>query len=63
MINIEKADNIEKEYLQCTSCLKSKDDSKIFKIVIGKNINQITIIGLCEECMCNLSNNLQNFSQ
>ena len=26
MINIEKTDNIEQEYLQCSSCLKCNDD-------------------------------------
>lgn len=26
MISIEKADNIEQEYLQCSSCLKCNDD-------------------------------------
>ena len=34
MINIEKTDSIEQEYLQCSSCLKCNDDLNMFKIIV-----------------------------
>ena len=34
MINIEKTDNIEQEYLQCSSCLKCNDDLDMFRLTI-----------------------------
>ena len=47
--------DMDNEYLQCSSCLKSnEDDVNIFRIVIGKNYRQTTCIKLCEECMRDL---------
>ncbi len=60
MISIEKADNIEQEYLQCSSCLKCNDDLQMFKLIIGKNMRQTTTIKLCEECMCDLLDDLKS---
>lgn len=58
MISIEKANNIEKEYLQCSSCLKCNDDVDIFKLIIGKDLRHTTTIKLCEECMRELFDDL-----
>lgn len=60
MISIEKADGIEQEYLQCSSCLKYNDDLDIFKLVIGKDMRQTTTIKLCEECMHDLFDDLHS---
>lgn len=59
MINIEKTDSIEQEYLQCTSCLKCNDDLNMFKIIVGKNMRQTTTVKLCEECMRDLLEDLK----
>lgn len=58
MIKIEKADNIEQEYLQCSSCLKCNDDLDMFELIIGKNMRQTTTIKLCEECVRDLFDDL-----
>ena len=56
MVEIIETD-MDNEYLQCSSCLKSnEDDVNIFRIVIGKNYRQTTCIKLCEECMRDLKN-------
>lgn len=60
MINIEKTDNIEQEYLQCSSCLKCNDDLNMFKIIVGKNMRQTTTLKLCEECMRDLLEDLKS---
>jgi hypothetical protein len=59
MINIEKTDSIEQEYLQCSSCLKCNDDLNMFKIIVGKNMRQTTTVKLCEECMRDLLEDLK----
>lgn len=58
MISIEKANNIEREYLQCSSCLKYNDDVDMFELIIGKDLRQTTSIKLCEECMRDLFDDL-----
>lgn len=60
MIGIEKADNIEQEYLQCSSCLKCNDDLDMFRLIIGKNMKQTTTVKLCEECMRDLFDDLHS---
>jgi hypothetical protein len=60
MINIEKTDNIEQEYLQCSSCLKCNDDLDMFRLTIGKNMRQTITIKLCEECMHDLFDDLNS---
>lgn len=60
MIDIEKTDNIENEYLQCSSCLKCNDDLDMFRLSIGKNMRQTTTIKLCEECMRDLFDDLNS---
>lgn len=60
MISIEKVDNIEQEYLQCSSCLKCNDDLQMFKLIIGKSMRQTTTIRLCEECMRDLLDDLKS---
>lgn len=60
MISIEKADSIEQEYLQCSSCLKCNDDLQMFKLIIGKSMRQTITIKLCEECMCDLLDDLKS---
>lgn len=60
MINIEKTDRIEQEYLQCSSCLKCNDDLNMFKIIIGKNMRQTTTMKLCEECIRDLLEDLKS---
>lgn len=60
MINIEKTDSIEQEYLQCSSCLKCNDDLNMFKIIVGKNMRQTTTLKLCEECMRDLLEDLKS---
>lgn len=59
MIRIEEMKGIEQEYLQCPSCLSSNDESKIFKLIIGKNMRQTTTIKLCEDCMRDLLEDLK----
>lgn len=51
MIKIEKAEDISQEYLQCSSCLKSNGDIKMFRLIIGKNSYQTSTIKLCEACL------------
>lgn len=60
MVKIEKVDEVEQaqEYLQCSSCLKSNEDTDMFRIIIGKTIQQTTTIKLCEECMRDLFDDL-----
>lgn len=60
MISIEKANDIEQEYLQCSSCLKCNDDVDMFRLIIGKNMKQTTSIKLCEECMRDLLDDLKS---
>lgn len=60
MISIEKANNIEQEYLQCSSCLKCNDDVDMFRLIVGKDMRQTTIIKLCEECMHDLFDDLHS---
>lgn len=60
MISIGKVDNIEQEYLQCSSCLKCNDDLQMFKLIIGKSMRQTTTIRLCEECMRDLLDDLKS---
>ena len=60
MISIEKANDIEQEYLQCSSCLKCDDDVDMFRLIIGKNMKQTTSIKLCEECMRDLLDDLKS---
>lgn len=60
MIKIEKTDDIEQEYLQCSSCLKCNGDLDMFRFIIGKNMRQTITIKLCEECMCDLLDDLKS---
>lgn len=51
MLKIFETD-INDEYLQCSSCLKSNEDNvNIFRIMVGKYPKQTTCIKLCNECM------------
>ena len=51
MVEIIETD-MDNEYLQCSSCLKSNEDNvNIFRIMVGKYPRQTTCIKLCEECM------------
>ena len=60
MIKIEKTGGIESGYRQCTSCLKCNEVADIFKIIIGKTMQQTTTIKLCEECMRDLLDDLRD---
>lgn len=59
MIKIEEAENIEQEYLQCTSCLKSNENVKMYRLLIGKTIYQAINIKLCKSCLCKLKEDIK----
>lgn len=59
MIKIEEAENIEQEYLQCTSCLKSNENVKMYRLLIGKTIYQAINIKLCKSCLWKLEEDIK----
>lgn len=60
MIKIKKAKGMEEEYLQCTSCLQCNNDLGMFRLIIGKNMNQTATIKLCEDCMRDFLDDLRS---
>jgi hypothetical protein len=59
MVKVDKTENVESEYIQCSSCLKSNEETKIFKLIIGKNLRQTTTIKLCEDCLRDLREDIE----
>lgn len=59
MVKIEEAENIEQEYLQCTSCLKSNENVKMYRLLIGKTIYQTINIKLCKNCLWKLKEDIK----
>lgn len=57
MVNIEKLNGNE-EFIQCSSCLKSTEETDIYKIEIGKTKYQTSTLKLCQECLINLGNQI-----
>lgn len=56
MINIELMD--EEEFRQCGSCLKSTEETDIYKIEIGKTMRQTSTLKLCSECLKELKDKI-----
>lgn len=57
MVNVEKMDSKE-EFIQCSSCLKSTEETDIYKIEVGKTKHQTSILKLCHECLMDLGNQI-----
>lgn len=52
MVKVEKFD--KKDFIQCSSCLKSTEEIDVFKIEMGKTPNQTSSFKLCYKCLCDL---------
>ena len=50
----------DEEFIQCASCMKSTEETNIYKIEIGKTIRQTSILKLCHECLMDLGNQIYN---
>ncbi len=57
MVNVEKLDDNE-EFIQCSSCLKSTEETDVYKIEVGKTKNQTIILKLCRDCLMDLGNQI-----
>ena len=62
MVNIEKM-NGEEEFIQCASCMKSTEETDIYKIEVGKTKRQTSILKLCHECLMDLGNQIYEIYQ
>lgn len=62
MVDVEKMDGKE-EFIQCSSCLKSTEETDIYKIEVGKTKHQTSILKLCYECLMNLGNQIYEIYQ
>ena len=60
MVNIEKM-NGKEEFIQCASCMKSTEETDIYKIEVGKTKCQTSI--LCHECLMDLGNQIYDIYQ
>lgn len=58
MVNVEKMN--DEEFIQCASCMKSTEETNIYKIEIGKTKRQTSILKLCHECLTDLGNQIYN---
>lgn len=61
MINIELMD--KEDFRQCSSCLKSIEETDIYKIEIGKTMRQTTTLKLCSECLKELGNKINRIGE
>ena len=62
MVNVEKM-NVEEEFIQCSSCMRSTEETDIYKIEVGKTKRQTSILKLCPECLMNLGNQIYEIYQ
>ena len=62
MVNVEKM-NGEEEFVQCASCMKSTEETDIYKIEVGKTKRQTSILKLCHECLMDLGNQIYEIYQ
>lgn len=56
MVNVEKMN--DKEFIQCVSCMKSTEETEIYKIAVGKTKHQTSSLKLCHECLMDLGNQI-----
>ena len=54
MINVSLMDGTEK-FIQCSSCMKSSEETNIYKIEVGKTIRQTSVLKLCRNCLKELN--------
>lgn len=57
MIDVQKMDGTE-EFAQCLSCLKSTEETEIYRIKVGKTKRQTTTVKLCFACLMDLKDEL-----
>jgi len=57
MVNVEKLDGNEK-FVQCSSCLKSTEETDVYIIEVGKTKKQTTLLKLCRDCLMDLGNQI-----
>lgn len=62
MVNAEKM-NGEEEFIQCSSCMKSTEETDVYKIEVGKTKQQTSIFKLCHECLMDLGNKILNIER
>jgi hypothetical protein len=62
MVNVGKM-NDKEEFIQCSSCLKSTEETDIYKIEVGKTKHQTSILKLCHECLMDLGNQIYEIYQ
>lgn len=62
MVNIEQS-NGDEEFTQCSSCLKSTEETEVYIIEVGKTKNQTTLLKLCRDCLMDLGNQIYKIYQ
>lgn len=61
MIDIELMD--KEEFRQCSSCLKSTEETDVYKIEIGKTMRQTSTLKLCSECLKELKDKISRIGE
>lgn len=61
MVNVELMD--KEDFIQCTSCMKSTEETDIYKIEVGKTTRQTTILKLCADCLKELGNQIYKIGE
>lgn len=56
MVNVERMN--DEEFIQCASCMKSTEETEIYKIEVGKTKRQTSIMKLCRDCLMDLGNQI-----
>lgn len=54
MTNVTPMDGTE-EFNQCSGCLRSSEETDIYKIEVGKTIRQTSVLKLCRNCLKELN--------
>lgn len=54
MTNVTPMDGTE-EFIQCSSCMRSSEETDIYKIEVGKTIRQTSVLKLCRNCLKELN--------